>query len=115
MAKSGLTERARRLRRESTDAERALWASLRDRRLLGFKFARQVPIGPYVVDFACRERKLVVELDGGQHLDSAARDETRTQHLRSRGYEVLRFWNHDVLSHPDSVLEAIRLHLDAAD
>ena len=73
---------ARGLRRRQTDAERRLWARLRDRRLLGVKFARQVPIGPYVVDFCCREQKLIVELDGGQHAAQADYDAGRTAFLR---------------------------------
>ena len=89
---------ARGLRRRQTDAERRLWARLRDRRLLGAKFARQVPIGSYVVDFCCRERKLIVELDGGQHAAHADHDAGRTAFLQALGYRVLRFWDNDALS-----------------
>jgi len=77
---------ARGLRRRQTDAERRIWARLRDRRLLGTKFARQVPIGPYIVDFCCRERKLIVELDGGQHAAHADYDGGRTEYLQALGY-----------------------------
>jgi len=98
---------ARGLRRRQTDAERRLWARLRDRRLLGAKFARQVPIGPYVVDFCCRERKLIVELDGGQHAAHADHDAARTASLRALGYRVLRFWDNDALANTDGVLRRI--------
>jgi very-short-patch-repair endonuclease len=84
-----------------------LWARLRDRRLLGAKFARQVPVGPYVVDFCCRERKLVVELDGGQHTLRAAYDAARTVTIVALGYRVLRFWDHEALGNTDGVLTRI--------
>jgi very-short-patch-repair endonuclease len=96
---------ARRLRRDQTDAERVIWFRLRDRRLNGLKFKRQVPIDKYVVDFLCTEARLIIELDGGQH---AARDETtRTAVLEAMGYLVLRFWNNDVLQNTEGVLEEI--------
>jgi very-short-patch-repair endonuclease len=96
---------ARRLRRNQTDAERVLWFRLRDRRLNGLKFKRQVPIDKYVVDFCRAEAHLIVELDGGQH---ATRDETnRTAVLEATGYFVLRFWNNDVLQNTEGVLEEI--------
>jgi very-short-patch-repair endonuclease len=96
---------ARRLRRSQTDAERVIWFRLRDRRLNGLKFKRQVPIDKYIADFCCAEARLIIELDGGQH---AVRDETnRTAILEAMGYLVLRFWNNDVLSNTDSVLEEI--------
>jgi very-short-patch-repair endonuclease len=98
---------ARGLRRRETDAERRLWARLRDRRLLGAKFARQLPVGPYVVDFCCRERKLIVELDGGQHAVRAPADAERTAFLEALGYRVLRFWNNDALANADGVLQRI--------
>src|SRR5436309_16061102 len=85
----------RRLRRQSTDAETKLWFALRDRRLAGFKFVRQAPLGPYVVDVLCREGKLVIEVDGGQHAENS-RDRIRDEYLRSDGFRVLRFWNSDV-------------------
>ncbi|MNN45390.1 hypothetical protein D3C81_1597240 [compost metagenome] len=105
------TNFARHLRRRQTDAERWLWGFLRDRRFLGLKFRRQVPHGPYVLDFYCHERRLVIELDGGQHLDSS-RDEERDAWLRSQGLMVLRFWNSDVLVRTEVVLESIRLALE---
>ncbi len=106
---------ARRLRRRQTDAERRLWARLRDRRLLGVKFARQVPVGPYIVDFCCRERKLIVELDGGQHAMHAVYDVGRTAFLQRLGYRVLRFWDNDALGNTDGVLERIAQALDLTD
>src|SRR5579862_6350915 len=99
------TERSRRLRRASTDAERKLWYRLRSRSIDGFKFVRQEPIGPYVADFVCRERQLIVEVDGSQHL--ASKRDIRDQWLVERCYKVLRFWNNDVLTNIDGVLEAI--------
>jgi very-short-patch-repair endonuclease len=98
---------ARGLRRRQTDAERRIWARLRDRRLLGVKFARQVPIGLYIVDFCCRERKLIVELDGGQHAMGANYDAGRTAFLQALGYRVLRFWDNEALGNTDGVLQRI--------
>lgn len=100
-------DRARQLRRDQTDAEQTLWARLRDRQLCGAKFRRQHPIGPLVTDFCCPKRKLVVELDGGQHAEEIAADQKRSRFLEAQGYRVLRFWNHDVLSDTASVLERI--------
>jgi very-short-patch-repair endonuclease len=104
---------ARGLRRRQTGAERRLWAHLRDRRLLGAKFARQVPIGSYIVDFCCRERKLIVELDGGQHAIGANYDAERTAFLQALGYRVLRFWDNDTLANTDGVLQRIAEALSA--
>ena len=94
---------ARGLRSRMTDAERKLWFALRDRRFANFKFRRQVPIGPYVADFVCFERRVVIEVDGGQHAGSA-RDERRDSWLSANNFLVLRFWNNDVLSNIDGVL-----------
>ena len=105
---------ARGLRRRQTDAERRIWARLRDRRLLGTKFARQVAIGPYIVDFCCRERKLIVELDGGQHEAHADYDVARTAFLQTLGYRVLRFWDNDVLANTDGVLQRVVEALSSA-
>jgi very-short-patch-repair endonuclease len=105
-ANSIRTGRARRLRRDETDAERRLWYRLRSRQIEGAKFVRQERIGPYVVDFACRERRLIVEVDGGQHATDP-RDAVRDQWLSDRGYRVLRFWNNDVLANTEGVLETI--------
>ena len=96
-----------------TQSELNLWFALRDRRMLGFKFSRQVPIGPFVVDFCCRSRKLIIEVDGGQHADETAYDAARTRWLQQRGYKVLRVWNSDVSSNLQGVLEFIRMELEA--
>ncbi|MGH7053579.1 MAG: endonuclease domain-containing protein [Stellaceae bacterium] len=97
---------ARRLRRESTDAERRLWAALRDRRLAGYRVRRQHPIGGFIVDFACMRHRLVIEVDGGQHAENAA-DERRAAFLKARGWRVIRFWNNDVLINTPGVVETI--------
>jgi very-short-patch-repair endonuclease len=89
------TGRARTLRRQSTRAETVLWRHLRGRQLAGCKFVRQEPIGPYFVDFICRERHLVIEVDGGQHAENAA-DAERDAVLRGLGYRIIRVWNNDV-------------------
>jgi very-short-patch-repair endonuclease len=105
------TARAQTLRAAPTDAERKLWHHLRDRRLAGAKFVRQAPVGPYFADFACRESKLIVELDGSQHVDSA-HDATRDAFLVSEGYSVLRFWNDEALRRIDGVCETIMAALE---
>jgi len=114
--KSKFVARARSLRENSTDAERKLWSQLRDRQVLGCKFVRQHPIGSYVVDFACRERDLIVELDGGQHGTAAGvvADAARTEVLGQHGYRVIRFWNSDVLTNIDGVLQVIADRLEKA-
>jgi len=89
-----------------TDAERKLWLALRDRRLAGFKFRRQVPVGPFIVDFLCYHARLVIEVDGGQHAESA-RDARRDQWLEANDFRVLRFWNNDVLTNTEGVLTVI--------
>ena len=99
--------RARRLRKRSTDAERLLWSKLRDRRMMGNKFRRQFPVGRYIVDFVCWEHSLIIELDGGHHQDQQDYDRARTEWLQSRGFMVLRYWDNDVLTELDSVLESI--------
>ncbi|HEY6602449.1 MAG TPA: endonuclease domain-containing protein [Xanthobacteraceae bacterium] len=106
------TEPARRLRRNQTDAERLLWFRLRDRRLAGSKFKRQVPIDRFVVDLFCADAKLIVELDGGQHDHNKASDADRTRVLESMGYLVIRFWNHDVTRNMDGMLEEILSTVD---
>lgn len=97
---------ARALRRNATEAERIMWRLLRDRRLGGVKFRRQVPIGPFIADFASIEHRLVVELDGGQHADSET-DVRRDSFLVADGWRVVRFWNNDVMTNREGVLEAI--------
>lgn len=106
---------ARSLRWNATDAERLLWKQLRRRRVDGFRFRRQRPFGPYVCDFTCLEARLVVELDGSQHLEQADRDARRDDFMRSHGYRVMRFWNGDVASNTDEVLETIFAALHDAE
>ncbi len=102
------TQRARALRKNPTEAERALWKHLRMRQLEGHKFRRQQPLGRYIVDFVCLEKKLIVEVDGGQHSELVVSDSTRTAWLEAQGFRVLRFWNHDVLRDIEVVKEVIR-------
>jgi len=97
---------ARRLRKDMTDAERALWRLLRDRRMEGWRFRRQEPLEGYIVDFICFEARLVIEVDGGQHAESES-DKKRDAHLQSQGFHVLRLWNNDVLSNADGVYQTI--------
>ncbi|KZC33959.1 MULTISPECIES: endonuclease domain-containing protein [Rhodanobacter] len=99
--------RARQLRNDSTDAERCLWYFLRSEQLAGHKFRRQYPLAGYIVDFVCVPARLVIELDGGQHLDALAYDQRRTEALQREGYRVLRFWNDDVLLRTQDVLAEI--------
>ena len=114
--KGKFVARARSLRENSTDVERKLWYRLRDRQVLGCKFVRQQPVGPYVVDFACRERDLIVELDGGQQgtANGILADAARTEMLSQHGYRVIRFWNSDVLTNIDGVLQIIADRLEKA-
>jgi very-short-patch-repair endonuclease len=111
MDKSTLTLRARHLRKNSTEAERHLWFNLRAGRT-GFKFKRQVPIGAYIVDFVCLEQRLIIELDGCQHMDNKAYDINRSAWLGEQGFSVLRFWNHEVFQQTSSVLEVIMAALN---
>ena len=97
------------LRNNMSDAEQALWNVLRGRRISGLKFRRQHPFGNYILDFVCLEKKLVIEVDGGQHGQQAAYDENRTQKLQAAGFRVLRFWNDEVLKEIESVKEKIWL------
>ncbi|MDK1021960.1 MAG: endonuclease domain-containing protein [Candidatus Hydrogenedentes bacterium] len=105
---STLTNIARMLRRRSTKAETMLWEKVRNRQLDGVKFRRQQPIGPYVVDFVNFERKVVVELDGGQHALNSEADKSRDAWLGAEGFTVLRFWNNEVIENLDGVLGAIQ-------
>jgi very-short-patch-repair endonuclease len=98
---------ARQLRLNQTNAEQRLWSRLRNSQLKGFKFRRQYPIGPFFADFFCLEAKLIIELDGSQHADEADRDQRRTAFLRTTGYTVLRFWNHEVNSEFNEVVQRI--------
>jgi very-short-patch-repair endonuclease len=106
---SRLRSNARALRKNSTDAERILWSELRDHRLNGASFRRQVPIGAYIADFVCHAAKLVIELDGGQHFSDVqeAADAKRSATIEAKGFQVLRFSNHDVMTNRAGVLETI--------
>jgi type I restriction enzyme M protein len=97
------------LRRNQTDAERKLWNALRSRQLLNLKFVRQYGVGNFIIDFYCSEKKLAIELDGGQHNDeeNIKRDQTRTLYLEQQGIKVIRFWNNDVFNNIDGVGESI--------
>jgi len=107
---------ARKLRRETTNAEQLLWHLLRNRRFNGFKFRRQHPVGEYVLDFYCHEARLGVELDGGQHNEAGQRrkDEARSSFLAGEGITVIRFWNNDVLRETEGVMEELLLALSPA-
>lgn len=105
------TQKARLLRKNQTDAERILWQRLRNRGLHGYKFRRQAPVGPYVADFLCESAQLIIEVDGGQHMDNKEYDHYRDDFLRANGYEVKRFWNNEVIGNLDGVLEALTLTL----
>ena len=96
-------DRARAMRRDDTHAEARLWAVLRDRRLGGWRWKRQVPLKPYIVDFLCPEARLIVEADGGQHSEDLAYDARRTRHLVTLGYRVIRIWNSEILTNRDGV------------
>ena len=104
--------RARKLRANQTDAERRLWSVLRNRRLGTYKFRRQHRLGIYFVDFVCIEHRLIIEADGGQHVDSAY-DDKRTAWLMSQGWRVIRFWNDDILANTEAVILAIVEALDS--
>ena len=108
-----LVERARRLRKESTDAETRLWLHLRAHRYGGYKFKRQQPIGPYIVDFVCFDARVVIEIDGGQHAEEAERDAIRDAWLVGEGFHVLRFWNNEVLENTEGVMQKVLSSLDA--
>jgi len=107
---NNLTPRARDMRKRPTDAERKVWLKVRDRRFLDLVFRRQVPFGGYIADFVCDSAKLIVEIDGGQHMNEEAQayDAARTRYLEALGYRVIRFWNSDVTENIDGVLEQMR-------
>jgi len=107
-----LTIWARSLRKQASEAERVLWRHLRGRHMKGYKFRRQVVIEPYIVDFVCLDAKLIIEADGGQHVDQASYDARRTARLAAKGYRVMRFWNNEILGDIHNVLEQIYLALD---
>jgi very-short-patch-repair endonuclease len=99
--------KARELRKNLTDAEQRLWQGLKRRQIEGVKFRRQQPIGDFIVDFVSFERRLIVEVDGGQHAEQLAYDEKRTRWLEAQGYKVLRFWDNDVLANTEAVMQAV--------
>jgi len=102
-----LTKYSKKLRKNQTEAEKIIWRYLRDRRILNCKFKRQTIIGSYIVDFTCLKIKLIIEIDGGQHEWQSQYDETRTQFLVLRGFEVIRYWNNQVSLQRDAVLNDI--------
>jgi very-short-patch-repair endonuclease len=108
-----LRRRARELRNTTTDAERHLWRYLRLRQLAGLRFRRQVPAAGFIADFLCPERHLIIELDGGQHVEHAQEDAARTRVLSAQGFRVLRYWNDDVLLRTETVLEDILRHVNS--
>jgi very-short-patch-repair endonuclease len=100
---------AKNLRKNSTEAEKKLWLHLRAKQFQGLKFRKQAPMGRYIVDFVCHAKKLVIEVDGGQHAADKSRDRQRGIWLRAQGYEVMRFWNNEVLENVEGVLECVRV------
>ncbi|MEO5657361.1 MAG: endonuclease domain-containing protein [Nitrospiria bacterium] len=109
-----LTVRSRQLRRHLTDAEQTLWRHLRLRQVQRFKFRRQQPFGPYIVDFVCLDARLIIELDGGHHMTNAEYDTERTAWLTAQDFRVLRFWNHEVLTAPEEVIQVIQEALESS-
>ncbi|MFC3322305.1 endonuclease domain-containing protein [Mesorhizobium cantuariense] len=108
---------AKSMRRMMTDAELKLWNELRAHRLMGLSFRRQVPIGPYIVDFGCSDKKLIIEVDGSQHADTehVERDAERSAYLKASGWTILRFWNDDVIRDIDNVCQHIVIVAGLAD
>jgi predicted GNAT family N-acyltransferase/very-short-patch-repair endonuclease len=108
---AGAHDRARTLRQNMTEAEKAVWTLLRSRQIGGHRFRRQVPLGQYVADFACHEARLIVEIDGGQHDQSSAEETERSHFFERQGYRILRFWNNDALANPHGVFDMIAAEL----
>ena len=106
-----LSDAAKQMRKNATDAEKLLWRHLRAKQVDNFKFRRQEQIGRYIVDFVCYEKQLVIEADGGQHAVEKEKDEVRTAWLNSQGFHVLRFWNNMILTNPKGVIEEIERYL----
>ena len=105
---SNLTKTAKRLRKNATRVENILWNQLRAKQIEGLKFRRQQPIVEFIVDFVCFEKKLIIELDGGQHSQARKEDRERDKRLSEMGYTVFRFWNNEVLENLEGVLDVIR-------
>jgi very-short-patch-repair endonuclease len=103
---------AKGLRKNFTDTEKLLWRHLRAKQMEGYKFRRQEPMGSYIVDFVCQEKKIVIEVDGGQHAVEREKDCERDKWLEGQGYKVLRFWNNEVLTNINGILEVIRNNLN---
>ena len=105
--------RARELRKNSTPQEQKIWNIIKDRKILGLRFVRQYPIGKYIVDFACRKEKIIIEIDGSQHNEdeNILYDKERTAFLKSKGYKVIRFWNNDVDNNIDGIYEYLIYNL----
>ena len=108
---SNFTNIARMLRKRSTSAEKLLWQQLRGSELEGHKFRRQQPVGPYILDFVNFEKRIVIELDGGQHAIKKGSDKNRDAWLKAEGFKVLRFWNNDIFENLEGILEVIRKRL----
>ncbi len=104
--RNNLTNVARRLRYNETDAERKLWSRLRNKQIMGIKFRRQQPVGKYIVDFVCFEKEMIIEIDGSQHAEifGITKDIERTKYLESRGFRIVRFWDNDVFNNIEGVL-----------
>ena len=102
-----MQDRARNLRKNRTDAENRMWYYLRNRRLGGYKFVREHVIGKYIADFVCREKKLIIEVDGGQHMTATAYDQQRTKDLEAIGFQVVRVWNNEVYKNIRGIMEQI--------
>jgi very-short-patch-repair endonuclease len=102
-----VTRRARQLRHQATDAERLLWSRLRGRQLNGCKFRHQHPVGPFIADFVCLEKLLIIEVDGGQHADAKDYDKQRSYFLANKGFRVVRYWNIQVLTETTAIVEDI--------
>ena len=102
-------ELARTLRKNSTPQERKMWSILRNHKFYGLEFKRQYPVGGYIVDFICREKHIIIEIDGGQHNEEVniESDSKRTEYLNSRGYKVYRFWNNDIDNNIEGVYQAL--------
>ena len=108
-----MQERARSFRKNMTPAENRLWYYLRDRRFNNYKFVREHIIGPYIADFVCRQKKVIVEADGGQHAENIRYDKKRDNFLESKGYKILRVWNSEIFDNIEGVLETIRALLES--
>ena len=109
-----INQKARELRKNMTKQERKLWTLLKNRQFYGYRFRRQFPIGFYIVDFVCREKKIILEIDGGQHAESSATqyDIERDYFLESQGYKVIRFWNNDIDKNLEGVFEKLKLEFN---